>query len=44
MFKDITEHADDVRIEYLPDGAHFPAEECPAQVAEHLRAFFAPPA
>ena len=40
MFKDITEHADDVRIEYLPDGAHFPAEECPAAVAEHLRAFF----
>ena len=38
MFKDITEHADDVRIEYLPDGAHFPAEECPQDVAEHLRA------
>lgn len=40
MFKDITEHADDVRIEYLPDGAHFPAEECPQDVAEHLCAFF----
>lgn len=42
MFKDIREHADDVRIEYLPDGAHFPAEECPQAVAEHLRAFFSP--
>lgn len=41
MFKDIAEHADDVRIEHLPDGAHFPAEECPQAVAEHLRAFFA---
>jgi pimeloyl-ACP methyl ester carboxylesterase len=40
MFKDITDHADDVRIEYLPDGAHFPAEECPQDVAGHLRAFF----
>jgi len=40
MFKDITEHADDVRIEYLPEGAHFPAEECPQDVADHLRAFF----
>ena len=39
MFKDITEHADDVRIEYLPEGAHFPAEECPQDVADHLRAF-----
>jgi pimeloyl-ACP methyl ester carboxylesterase len=39
-FKDIREHADDVRIEYLPDAAHFPAEECPHDVAEHLRAFF----
>jgi len=29
-----------VRIEYLPDGAHFPAEECPQDVAGHLRAFF----
>ena len=40
MFKDIGRHADDARIEYLPDGAHFPAEECPHDVAEHLRAFF----
>ena len=40
MFKDISEHADDVRIEYLADAAHFPAEECPQEVAEHLRAFF----
>jgi len=40
MIKDIAEHADDVRIEYLPDGAHFPAEECPQDVAEHLRSFF----
>jgi len=39
-FQDIREHADDVRIEYLPDAAHFPAEECPHDVAEHLRAFF----
>jgi pimeloyl-ACP methyl ester carboxylesterase len=44
MFKDITEHADDVRIVYLPDGGHFPAEECPQDVAEHLRAFFSSPA
>jgi len=40
MFQDIRDHADDVRIEYLPDGAHFPAEECPHDVAAHLRAFF----
>ncbi len=40
MLKDIVEHADDVRIEYLPQGAHFPAEECPEAVAGHLRAFF----
>ncbi|MDP1848384.1 MAG: alpha/beta hydrolase [Solirubrobacteraceae bacterium] len=40
MFKDIREHADDVRIEYLPEGAHFPAEECPHDVAGHLRGFF----
>ena len=39
-FQDIREHADDVRIEYLPDAAHFPAEECPHDVAEHLHAFF----
>jgi pimeloyl-ACP methyl ester carboxylesterase len=42
MFKDIVDHADDVRIAYLPDCGHFPAEEQPALVAEHLRAFFAP--
>jgi pimeloyl-ACP methyl ester carboxylesterase len=41
MFKDIADHADDVRIEYLPDCGHFPAEEQPELVAEHLRAFFA---
>lgn len=40
MFKDIVEHADDVRIEYLSDCGHFPAEECPDVVAEHLLAFF----
>lgn len=40
MFKDIVDHADDVRIEYLPDCGHFPAEEQPELVAEHLRAFF----
>ncbi len=39
MFKDIVDHADDVRIEYLPDCGHFPQEEQPALVAEHLRAF-----
>lgn len=44
MFKDITEHADDVAIAYLPDGAHFPAEECPQDVARHLRAFLSPAA
>jgi pimeloyl-ACP methyl ester carboxylesterase len=40
MLKDIVQHADDVRIEYLPDCGHFPAEEQPELVAEHLRAFF----
>ena len=40
MIKDIADHADDVHIEYLPAGAHFPAEECPQDVADHLRAFF----
>jgi len=39
MFKDIADHADDVRIEYLEGCGHFPAEECPQAVAEHLRAF-----
>jgi pimeloyl-ACP methyl ester carboxylesterase len=41
MFKDIVDHADDVRIEYLEGCGHFPAEECPQAVADHLRAFFA---
>ena len=41
LFKDIGEHADDVRIEYLPDCGHFPPEEQPDLVAEHVRAFFA---
>ena len=40
MFKDIVDHADDVRIEYLEGCGHFPAEECPQIVAEHLRDFF----
>jgi pimeloyl-ACP methyl ester carboxylesterase len=40
MFRDIVDHADDVRIEYLPDCGHFPQEEQPALVAEHLREFF----
>jgi pimeloyl-ACP methyl ester carboxylesterase len=40
MFADIVDHADDVRIEYLPDCGHFPQEEQPALVAEHLREFF----
>jgi pimeloyl-ACP methyl ester carboxylesterase len=40
MFKDIVDHADDVQIEYLEGCGHFPAEECPQAVAEHLRAFF----
>jgi pimeloyl-ACP methyl ester carboxylesterase len=39
MFRDIVDHADDVRIEYLPDCGHFPQEEQPALVAEHLREF-----
>ena len=39
MFKDIVDHADDVRIEYLEGCGHFPAEECPQMVAKHLRAF-----
>ncbi len=41
MFKDIVDHADDVRIEYLAECGHFPAEECPEAVAEHLLDFFA---
>jgi pimeloyl-ACP methyl ester carboxylesterase len=40
MLKDIVRHADDVRIAYLPDCGHFPAEEQPELVAEHLLAFF----
>ena len=40
MFRDIVDHADDVRIEYLPDCGHFPQEEQPVLVAEHLREFF----
>jgi pimeloyl-ACP methyl ester carboxylesterase len=39
-FKDIVDHADDVRIEYLEGCGHFPAEECPQDVAEHMRGFF----
>ena len=39
MFKDIVDHADDVRIEYLTGCGHFPAEECPETVAEHVRGF-----
>jgi pimeloyl-ACP methyl ester carboxylesterase len=41
MFKDIADHAEDVRIEYLEGCGHFPAEECPELVAGHLRGFFA---
>lgn len=41
MLKDIVEHADDVRIEYLSGCGHFPAEECPELVADHVRAFLA---
>lgn len=40
MFKDVVDHADDVRIEYLEGCGHFPAEECPEAVAGHLRGFF----
>ncbi len=41
LFKDIVDHADDVRIEYLEDCGHFPPEECPDVIAQALRAFFA---
>jgi len=41
--KNITEHADDVRIEYLEDCGHFPPEERPELVAAQLRDFFATP-
>ena len=41
LFKDIVDHADDVRIEYLEDCGHFPPEERPDVVAQALRAFFA---
>ncbi len=40
LFKDIADHADDVRIEILEDCGHFPPEEQPELVAEHLRRFF----
>jgi pimeloyl-ACP methyl ester carboxylesterase len=40
LFDDIGEHADDVRIEYLTECGHFPPEERPQLVAEHVRAFF----
>ena len=40
LFRDIADHADDVRIEYLPDCGHFPQEEQPALVAAELREFF----
>ncbi len=40
MFEDIVDHADDVRIAYLEGCGHFPAEECPQMVAQHMRAFF----
>jgi pimeloyl-ACP methyl ester carboxylesterase len=39
MFKDITQHADDVSFAYLPESGHFPAEEQPELVGEHLRSF-----
>ena len=39
VFADVVEHADDVRIEYLEGCGHFPPEECPERVAEHLRGF-----
>ena len=42
MFKDIVEHADDVRIEYLPDCGHFPQEEQPRQVADLMVDFLVP--
>ena len=40
LFRDIADHADEVRIEYLPDCGHFPQEEQPALVAAELREFF----
>jgi pimeloyl-ACP methyl ester carboxylesterase len=40
----VAEHADDLRIVYLPDCGHFPPDERPDLVARELRAFFAPPA
>jgi pimeloyl-ACP methyl ester carboxylesterase len=42
--EDVTEHADDLRIEYLPDCGHFPPDERPDLVARELREFFAPSA
>ena len=40
QIKNIVDHADDVRIEYLEDCGHFPPEERPDLVASELRAFF----
>ena len=40
QIKNIADHADDVRIEYLEDCGHFPPEERPDLVASELREFF----
>jgi pimeloyl-ACP methyl ester carboxylesterase len=39
MIEDVSEHADDVRVEYVDDCGHFIADERPDVVVERLRAF-----
>ncbi len=40
VFRDIVDHADDVRIEYLADCGHFLPEEAPDETYAALHAFF----